>query len=607
MASTTVTCRVSASTRTLSNKASSALSASAQSQLWTRAGTPTAYSYVQFGLPRDLSGATVLSAKMRIRGTAAWGGSRTVTAQRTNGPVSYSKMTWKNQPALVSGSTARTGGATDSFWYEINVTADFQLIAQGAGYYGHRISCSEAVSRAFYGATSSAYYPRLVLEYARETPAPAQVSPNGTVGLSKPTFTWAAPSDVTKVQAQADVVGGTFTSPSWDSGDVVSKHGNVDTNALGWAGLADRASADFRFRQYGTLGWSAWSHRVTVTRDDYAPLTVLLPVPGGTSNDPTPEHDWTFADQTKFQVVVRDSKRKLLYDSGVVSGDDSQWTPDPSKFKVKATATLTSTLKVWDGNTSRVPSPGDPGYVTRTWSWTVAPSLATAPATALSAATSDSPAPTLTWFRASGAPDEWIVRRNGDLIARFDGDEGQVSATQWTWDDWTCEPNQEAVYDVFAVVLGKMSVASPASSVTNTLVGLVIYDPLSGAYLNVAGESAGDSLDKVESSVTYRGPFAQGSIKRVLALGGIEGPVSGTLHPQGDRSVDDQLADALTLRSYPTRVLRLMWGFVNVPVVVSNLTWALASDSTPWRMAHRVSFSVAQVDEFETDVTGEGA
>ncbi|ROR91776.1 DNRLRE domain-containing protein [Nocardioides aurantiacus] len=605
MAVTKVTCKVTASTRISSTKPTSALSAAAQSQLAVKSGQ--AHSFVQFGLPRDLGGSVVLSAKLQLWATGVWGGTRTLTAQRISGPRTYSKMTWKNSVSniLAAGSTARTGGPAGARAHEIDLTDDFQLIASGAKYYGHRILGSEDVARFFYGRTNATQYPRLILEYARETPAPAQVSPDGVVGVAKPTFTWAASSDITKVQAQADVVGGSFAAPSWDSGDLVTNLGNVNTNAAGWSGLADGGSADLRFRQYGSLGWSLWSLPVTVTREDYPVLTTTLPTPGGTSNDPTPQHDWTFAGQTQFQLQIRDASNRVLYDSGVVASDDDSWTPVASSFKVSSKATLTSVLRVWDDVDGRVASPGDPGYVERRWSWTITPTAATTGVTGFSAQVSaERPVVRLSWSRATGAADEFVVYRNGLQVARFDGGEHQVSSTTWRFEDWSVEPNRESVYKVHAVVAGKMSLASSAVSVQFDLNGLVIYEPLSGAWFNVAGPSAGDNLSKGEASVMYRSPFAQAPIKRVMSLGGLGGNVSGFLHPYGDRPVLEQLADVATVRANPTRECRLIWGFENVPVTVSMLSPVLSSDAVRPSMMHKVDFTVDQVDEFDTDVTG---
>ena len=604
MASTVVTCKVVASTRTWASRPSSSLSASAQSQLATRPNA--AFTYIQFGLPRDLPGSTVTSARLQIRATGNWGGTRTLTAQRIAGPVSYAAMTWNNAPGVLSGSVARTGGPTGVYWHEIDVTADFQAIAAGGAYYGHRIQNSETtLTRTWVGRTDPTSYPRLVLTYATDTPRPSGVTPNGTVGVSKPVFTWAAPSDITKIQAQADVAGGSFASPTWSSGDIVTNIGHVDTNALGWAGLANGGSADFRFRQFGALGWSAWSSTVSVTRQDFAALTTQLPVSGGTSNDPTPPHAWTFSGQSRFRLWITDADRKTLYDSHVIAGSDQSWTPVLPSMSIPDTATLTSNLEVWDTRTDRVASPGDPGYVRTSWSWTIAPDAATTGVTNFNAVLqANRPAPLLTWTRASGAPDEWIVKRNGRLVARFDGDTGQQTTTTWAYEDWACPPNQQVTYSVIAVVANKMSPASPTKTLTNTLSGVLIYEPTTGAYVNVADEAAGDDLEMGESSVMYQGPYAQGPVKRILALGGISGSVKGFLSDINDRSIAAQLADTALIRSYPTRTCRLIWGYVNVPVVVSNISTGLASSAVPRHMLHRISFTVDQVDEFTTGPAG---
>ena len=60
----------------------------------------------------------------------------------------------------------------------------------------------------------------------------------------------------------------------------------------------------------------------------------------------------------------------------------------------------------------------------------------------------------LSWARATGAADEFIVYRNGVQVARFDGGEFQATSTTWRWEDWSVEPNRESVYKVHAVVAG---------------------------------------------------------------------------------------------------------------------------------------------------------
>ena len=95
------------------------------------------------------------------------------------------------------------------------------------------------------------------------------------------------------------------------------------------------------------MGWSKWSTPITVTRDAYSTLTSVEPAPGGVSNDPTPPHSWTFAGQAKFRLWVYYGSR-VLYDSGEVATDDTEWTPTLNTVGVPDGAALSSRLRVWD-------------------------------------------------------------------------------------------------------------------------------------------------------------------------------------------------------------------------------------------------------------------
>lgn len=604
MPSTTITARLTAVTKVQSGSPSRPHSAASQGQFTLRSGAH--YGLLQFGLPRDLSNATVLSAKLRVRGTAAWSGSSTITAQLLAGPI-RSTTTWNNQPGLLADSDPHSGGlmAGSTVWYEVDVTDDLQQVATGAPYFGHRLTINDATARAFYSRTNSSSYPQLVITYATETPAPVGVKPSGVVAVQSPTFTWLAPSDVTKVQAQADVGGGSFAAPLWESAEIVSKLGQVNTAAAGWAGLADGGEAALRFRQYGSLGWSAWSLPVTVERDAYASVQVVFPVPNGVTNDPTPPHRWVFPGQSKFQLLILDAAGKVLYDSGQVAGDDQEWTPVLTTVGVRSGAVLTSRLRVWDDVAGRVASTGDPGFVETSWSWTLNQTTDTPTPQAFSALVqAERPVPVLSWSWAGAAPDEFVLEENGVLTQRFDAADLTLVGTRYSVEDWTCPPNTGVRYAVRAINGAKMSPASNAQWVHHELGGVVIAEPESGAWLNVAEASAADGLGQVETTLSYKGPYAQGSVKRVLALGGIEGAVAGVLHPMGDRPMEEQLADAATIRSLPTRECRLVYGFVNVPVQVSALDVTLSADALFKDMTHRIKFEVDQVGEFDTDATG---
>jgi hypothetical protein len=83
----------------------------------------------------------------------------------------------------------------------------------------------------------------------------------------------------------------------------------------------------------------------------------------------------------------------------------------------------------------------------------------------------------------------------------------------------------------------------------------------------------------------------------------VEGPVQGFISAASGIPIADQVADAMTIRAHPVRVCRLIFGTHNIPVLVSNMSPIIASDATPWRMAHRVSFTVVQVGEFPARIS----
>ncbi|GAB3988891.1 hypothetical protein [Nocardioides marmoraquaticus] len=599
MSVTTLACRTSLFTTVDSAKASKPLSSASQSTFVLR-GT-AAHALVKFGLPRDLVGAVVVSAIIEWRSSTALTGSRTPTARALTGPF-RSTTTHNNQPGV---GTVRNGTFTGPAQAAVDATADFQAVADGATYHGHRLSNSETTARTWLGPKHPTGYPRLTLTYAREMPAPLDVTPRGVVAIAKPIFSWAAPAGVLKVQAQADVAGGSFTNPTWTSAEIPSTIGQVNTDTAGWAGLAAGGSASLRFRQLGPLGWSPYSQPVTVTRQDLATLTTTAPTAGGTTNDVTPEHQWSFASQSKFQLQLLSAAGEVLYDSGEVSGADQSWTP-PATLRVSATSTIRSRLRTWDSRTDRTASPGDLGYRQTEWTWTVEPSGSTAAPTALTVATTAGRANlTLSWSRAAGEPDEWAILRDGVIFARFPGAVGR-NGTNWSYEDWTCPPNTTTTYSVVAIVAGKMSAPASATAVKLPLSGVVIVEPISGAWVNIAGAAATGDLEQTETTLTYKGPYAQAPTWRVLALGGIDGPIAGELVPEGDRPVAQQVAAAQKIRSYPTRTCRLLSGMRNIPVRVSRLSvGGPTPEATRRRLAHRISLYVEQNGEFPTPVTGQ--
>lgn len=611
MAETTVH-RALVATRTVQDNPSTPYALSAQTKLYVQVGERVVF--LRFGVPRDLAGKTVVSAVVEMASNGIWPSpeSRTLTLRRINRPAggAFWPITWNSQPGVLTGATGVVGelkpGSSNRYVWD--VTADFQDLANGGSYEGFRLTTTDSTARYFYGPDHPSAYPFLTITVAEETPAPTQINPSGTVAVAAPVFVWNAPPDVTHVQGQADVADGDFTTPVWESAEIPTVLGQLDSAAAGWAGLAEAESADLRFRQFGTLGWSEWSDPITLTREGYAPLTPVLPPVGGVTNDPSPEHSWTFAGQTSFQLTITDAAGRVWYNSGRIAGADQEWTPTLRKG-LPDLATMTSRLRVWDDNTDRVASPGDPGYVETSWSWTIEPHAATAPVDDLGASTNsikNVPAVHLTFTRSLGEPDAWVVVRDGILIARLDPNEDvtETSPTSWEWTDWTCPPNRQVYYQVTPVVAGKAAERGPLAVVELQAEGVWVIDPTTGANFCVADPSAANGLDYTESSLIYVPAFAEEPVKRSLALRGLEGPVSGFItYQHGGPTIEDQVGNAMTIRANPNRIYRLVFGTLNIPVLVTNMSPIVAESALLSRLTHRVSFRVDQAGELPARLT----
>jgi len=129
---------------------------------------------VRFNLSSLPSGATILSATLRLRMNQAPSASRSYDAYRVTASWSETTITWNNQPAVAAGATSTTDtGTTSDVWLEWNVTSDVQAFISGSqGNFGWRIKDQiESASGDFQStfgsreATDTEHDPRLVIVY----------------------------------------------------------------------------------------------------------------------------------------------------------------------------------------------------------------------------------------------------------------------------------------------------------------------------------------------------------------------------------------------------------------------------------------------------------
>lgn len=610
MSTDTVVCKVVDYTYVESANPSSPLKSAAKTLMHLKSGS--AYPYLIHGLPKDFAARYCTSAILEI--VLANVPTSVPIAQRLDQPVgkTLSGVTWNNKPGVIAGSSPVSGTlkAGTMSTYQFDVTTEMGLVQAGAAWWGFRISTADTTLRNVRGPQSTANPPTLTLVLSDDTPTPAAVGPAGVTALGKPVVSWQSPNDVDQIRLQVDAVGGAFTSPVADTGVLSGALGStaqqIDTSTTTWttatwAGLTNGgAAADIRVGQHGPRGWT-WSAPITVNRVNYPALSTSLPASGGTTNDPTPQHAWTFTPQRQWRLFFKDANGNVWYDAGVRAGADQTWTPVLTADQTKLLpdlATMTSTLQVWDTTASRVASQGDKGYVETSWSWTVqADGATTAPTSVTASQVGRSPAVTLGWSRASGAPDEWLIVRDGLVVARFPGSTGQ-SGTNWTWLDWTATPNKAHTYAVAAIVANKASARAAATAFTPSATGVWVYSPDTGAYFSLAGDSVMDNLELAGASVIYTPVYGTVSLKRTMALRGYEGTVGGFIEVWDGRSIDTQLADLHTIRTLASATMRVILPDANFPALVSDLSAVLSGDALPNRMVRRVTMRVDQVGEF---------
>lgn len=560
---------------------------------------PTASAYAAFlyiPMPAQLASRTVLSAYVDVV-MESQAGSRSLTLVRHPKPATtYTSMTHDNKPAgSLAGAPSHTVTqvGTTTVW-RFDVTADLISIAAGGAYYGWKLT-SSYTSAWKMAAWQSSTPPKLTVTLAENSTPPLGLRPNGVTGLAKPVLTWNAAKGLVSAKVQIDAVGGTFTAPVFSSPAITTTEGQIDLAATTYAGLANGASADVRILQTTDAGDSAWSDRVTITRQDYPVLTITGPA--SPSTDPTPALTWTFTPQVKYRVTVTNAAGVVIADSGDLPGGATAWAPS-----VGATASgdvLTYRLRTVDRN-DRTTSPGDLGYVEATTTITYTPGTATAASTFTAVQDGVKPWVNLAWTLTAGAPDEWLIIRDGVIVDRVAGLSG--GAPVLSYRDYSARPNRAQVYTIRPFSGGAAGAAATPVTVTPYVTGAWLIDTATGEHFSITGDAL--SLGYSESSVIYFPVGRATPVKRTFALRGIGGNVSGILKDFDGRTVAQQEAALHKIKAATTDPLRYVDIDTNIPVVASDLSPALETESSMIypaasrnRVLKTVSFTIQQAGE----------
>lgn len=530
-------------------------------------------------LPR---GAIITSAELHIAQADTATGSNTLSA-RLNLDSWDSTVTWNTRPSVrstASGSDTKTGATPGSVWV-IDVTQDVQDMYSGVLQHnlGWTLRTNNSTTAHYLrGRKATVTQPFLLLEYETVPSPPVDLSPQGgAVSVAKPIVTFQTTDNMIALQVQIDAAADAG-SPDFDSGEVASTGGKLDLSATAYAGLSDGSTTYWRARAKGPGGWSRWSSWVSFSRNDLDAVT--LTTPGATTADTSPPFAWTFggtqkawqADLLDMSTVIAftGGERKVLRSSGLRSGTDDDWTPEPLKGNYFGT-TLRARIRIFD-DVTRIATPGVHTYSEDYVDFVASFSGSVDPVDTLVASQAgiNSPGIVLSGTRAAGTPDEVAVFHDDEMVARLDGGDVFTSSTAFSFTDWWGRIGRSTVIKVVAIVNGDFADDSPTATITPKGRGIWLVDPATDVAAVLWDMEAGDvdGSDVASEHRTVKGEF----VRRRLANAARSGSHSGRVLDVDDLDADDILDAIDTFRTNDAgTVYRLIRGRENLSVIAGNV------------------------------------
>jgi hypothetical protein len=536
-----------------------------------------------FGLPFP-PGAQIIQATLRLYQVGAEAGSHTIKLQRITA-LSWiqSKVNWNNQPAsTATGEVSVTlgAGAANREW-AFDVTAHMQIAADGGGWSGWKIVSTTDEYLSFWSTQAGQFKPVLEVSWADNPDAPSTLAPAGNraVSVAKPVlrFDYTDVSGSTSLNAVQVQINATnvWTSPTFDSGTVVTSVPELDLNTTAYAGLSAGSSTFWRVRVQDAAGlWSDWSAGAQFQRQTKGTLAFTNPPVSGEIGEPTPPIIWSLTGrvQKAWQsfITPASDNSTVLYDTGKVSNTDTSYTlplgilKDDSSYNVH--------LRVWD-TIDREGTPTDQAYTYTVRTFFYDYDATVNPVTSL-VATDQSPEPKvrLTWSRST-APDSFAIRRNGVIVARVEPAEVTTGGTGYAYTDRGVPPRTPITWRVDAIVNGQTSSASPSvvGSLQTEGVWLSDYPRDLSVMLSSAGEDNIGNWDMGETAVTYTPAESTRPIRVTQALRGHEGTISGRIKARAWATIAEQKDDLWLLKATPGREYLLTLSDMTIPVVIGKL------------------------------------
>lgn len=578
--------------------------------------------FVYFSRPFPL-GATVLSAKLRVRTYSMGSGTRTLTLQRVESRPTYSYLTWNNAPTatdpiVVTKSGALVGGTV----WEYDVTAHLQAVSDGAAWAGWRFNTDSTDLVKIYGRDGSKWKPEFEVTWSDAPDIPEQLAPSGgrVVGEPKPVLRWdytdvAGDTEMSALQVQihsTDAGHSTTTgwaAPDWDSGIKDESVPQLNLATTTYPGMVSGVPAFWSVRVCdGDNLWSGWSDPAEMVYTAKASFALISPAPGGTVGSPsmlddaTPVIAWalTGATQTAYRVRVwlNTLPKKPLWDSGrrtsadtsvTVPGRTMKW--DDRLYRVQ--------VDVWD-DLDRQSTPGVNAAYSETTRALLDWDAVLTGTDWLSARPLDPyPFVELEWAR-DPAPDGWTITRDNEVIAELEFADTMLEDGTHRWVDRYAPPRTELRYVVRPRVNGKASKWSPPTLVVSEPVGIWLVNDTDEVCLIGVDEG---SWAMGETSAILEPIRGDRVVQIRQGMRGYEGSLSGQLMSDVLHMED---VDARPARDAFLRIKRdggatLTLSSLSFPVLTADM---IPAPSPMVEEQYNASFSFWQRGRFDWDALG---
>lgn len=581
-------------------------------------GAGNAYGWIYFTLPFPRK-VRIISAYLNLYSPATIAGSYTVTARRAASKWSVNKVRYGAQPNVTgdaNGFLARTGAAANTVW-AIPVTTMMQEVADGAAWYGFRITGSTSALTKWHASesTSGSYRPTLTVTWTTAPDEPDELIPSQgrAVSVQYPlmTYDFSDPNGEADQASQQIQFAATDTAllantPAWDSGEVPTTvpqfasgatYGTA-TPTTTWPGIAVDAVVWWRVRVKDLAGnWSVWSDPESFTRKAMGTADITSAnIPEGSpslalsyAGGGTPLH-------MRVMVYKNNAPNDMIWDSGMTPWDTAVTIP----FGVidDTSVSYIVQLRVWD-STLRVGTVGNPAYAEVSKTLAVGFSGSVASVTSLAFATDPVlPIAHLTWNHA-GAPTHFQILRSTDggttwsYIGEVETDDAATGGSPaYKWDDTSPPVYQSTQWAVVAVIGGVQSNRATVSGTVKRLTTFLFRPDGTDvvAFLNVARSMGFDDVHGLHEPLA--GPAVLVTQKLGLRRGSVAGRLVDEIGITG-LTAKGMLKSFKSMRKSVGARLYLAYGDETVVVNAYNFTYDVLTDAAG--VSYNASFDWIEV------------